>query len=171
MFENPMILIGGFIESFIIALLGGLIFNVASLNQFTKFAVINSLCVYLSRALILGVFGLSLGVNTIISFLLAIVIFKYVFNIKWLLSTLIAIISYFAIIASEILFAQNTLSILNTTLNKMLNNTIIHNEFILINAMPIFIFACVIWMINKITNRKEIINENREYCQYIVPRK
>lgn len=161
--EHPAILINIIVQNFLMSwFIAGYIFRFSPSKKHLQFGLFGGLLVYITRGII-RILGLPVGINTFITLVLSIPIFKVIFKIKnWKEPALISVLGYMMILFIEILTLGFSLSLFNATPDFMLKNPSIHIKVIIIQNIWILLFILLVRITHQLIRKwKRIKGEHK----------
>lgn len=152
--EHPVISFNLIVQNLLMSwFIAGYIFRLSPGIKHIQVGLLGGILVYVVRGLI-RILGLPIGVNTLITLVLSIPIYKFVFKIdNWKEPALISVLAYITVVFVEILTFGFSLSLFNVTPDEMLVNPSIHFKIGLIQNIWVLVFILMIRMANLIKRK------------------
>ncbi len=155
--EHPIVIVNLIIQNYLMSwFMAGYIFRLSPGIKHLQFGLFGGLLVYATRSLV-RLAGLPIGINTLITLILSIPIYKAIFKIKnWKEPSLISVLAYIMVLFIEILTSKFSLNLFHTTPDLVLSNPTLHFKLLALQNLWIFLFAILIIGINMLLGiRKE----------------
>lgn len=139
--EHPVILLNIMVQNFLMSwFIAGYIFRLSPGIKHFQIGLFGGVLVYTTRGLI-RILGLPIGINTFITLIMSIPIYKLIFKINnWREPALISVLGYMVVVFVEILTLGFTLDLFNVSLDMMLTQSSIHIKVLTIQNIWVLVF-------------------------------
>lgn len=139
--EHPIIFLNIIVQNFLMSwFIAGYIFRLAPIIKHVQVGLFAGVLVYITRGII-RLLGLPIGINTLITLVLSIPIYKRIFKTQnWREPALITVFGYIMIAFVEILTLGYSLDLFNATADMMLTQTSIHIKIVTIQNIWVVFF-------------------------------
>lgn len=143
--EHPVILLNLIFQNFLMSwFVAGYIFRLSPSKKHIHIGLFGGILVYITRGII-RLLGLPIGINTLITLVLSIPIYKVIFKINnWREPAIISILGYMIIVFVEILTLGFTLGLFNANVDMMLTNASIHIKVLTIENFWVLLFLLLV---------------------------